>query len=238
MAAMYRSWGFSPASTSLAVVCTALWNTLVKLGLPLVAIALLAVSGGASVGRLAVAAGGIGVVVAVVIVTTRLIRDDRFTRWVAVRSERVVSAMRRLVRRGPVTGWGEAASAFRGGAWELVQGRWARLTATTMLSQLSACAVLYLAVRGVGVSGHVVGWIEVLGAFAFVRLLAIVPVSPGGVGVVELGLSGALIAAGAPRGPAVAAVVVFRALTYLAPMVAGPFGFVVWRTRSSWRVVV
>ena len=82
-AAMYRSWGFSASRTSLAVVSTGIWNVLVKLSLPLVALALLAVTGGANAVRIVGAALGLGIVVGVVIVTARLIRDDRFARWAA-----------------------------------------------------------------------------------------------------------------------------------------------------------
>ena len=90
--------------------------------------------------------------------------------------------------------------------------------------------------RGVGITANAVGWIEIFAAFTFVRLLSIIPISPGGVGVVELGLSGALIAAGAHEGPAVAGVLLFRVLTFVAPIVAGLPAFLVWRFRAAWRV--
>ena len=45
---MQRSWGIPVASTALATVVSGIWNNFVKLGLPVVALGLLAVSGGAS----------------------------------------------------------------------------------------------------------------------------------------------------------------------------------------------
>jgi uncharacterized protein (TIRG00374 family) len=80
-----------------------------------------------------------------------------------------------------------------------------------------------------------VGWVEVLAVFAFVRLLSALPVTPGGVGVVELGLTAGLVAAGGNRAKVVAAVLVFRALTYLLPIPVGVLTYVVWRRKSSWR---
>ena len=235
MAGMYRSWGFSASTTSLAALSTGVWNTFAKLGLPVLAVALLAVSGDASWGRLVGAGVGVAVVAAAVVLTARMVRDDRLARRVASACQRIVTGGRRALRRGPVQDWAERASRVRGDAEELVRGCWIRLTVTTVLSQLSACAVLFLALRGVGVSASSVGWTEVLAAFAFVRLLALVPLSPGGVGVVEVGLSAALVSAGAERGPAVAAVLVFRTLTYLAPIVAGVPAYLVWKRRSAWR---
>lgn len=235
MATMYRSWGFSTSTTSLAAISTGVWNTFAKLALPVVAFGLLAVSGGATWGRFTAAGAGIAVVAAAVLLTARAVRDDRVARRVASTCQRLVSAMRRAVRMGPVHDWADRASRLRRDVEELVRHRWVRLTVTTGLSQLSAGAVLLLAVRGVGVPESSVGWVEVLAAFSFVRLLAVLPLSPGGVGLVEVGLSAALVSAGADEGRAVAAVLVFRTLTYVAPILAGLPAYLVWQRRTTWR---
>jgi hypothetical protein len=75
--------------------------------------------------------------------------------------------------------------------------------------------VLLIALRHVGVSGGEVAWAEALGAFAIARLLTALPITPGGLGFIELGLTADLVVAGGPEVPVVAAVLVFRALTYL-----------------------
>ena len=59
-------------------------------------------------------------------------------------------------------------------------------------------------------------------------LSSFVPV-PGGVGVVEAGLTGALVAAGVDAPSALAGVLVFRLLTYVAPIVLGAALYVWWR---------
>ncbi len=235
LAAMYRSWGFSAASTSLAVVATGIWNVLVKLSVPILAVALFLITGDVTWGRTIGASVGVAIVVVVIAAAARFLRNDRAARRVATMAATCVNRLRRIVRRGAVTGWADAASSFRQEADSVLRGRWLRLTGATLLSQVSLFVVLYLAMRGVGIGPSQVGWAEALGAFAFVRLLAIVPISPGGVGVVEVGLSGALISAGADRGPAVAAVLVFRALTYVAPVLFGLPAYVWWRRRSTWR---
>jgi hypothetical protein len=53
---------------------------------------------------------------------------------------------------------------------------------------------------------------------------------------VELGLTGALVADGGGRSAVVAGVLVFRALTYLVPIVVGALTYVIWRRRRSWWV--
>lgn len=50
--------------------------------------------------------------------------------------------------------------------------------------------------RFVGVSDPEVNWAQVLGVFAFARLLTAVPITPGGLGIVEVAYIGGLILAG------------------------------------------
>jgi uncharacterized protein (TIRG00374 family) len=68
-----------------------------------------------------------------------------------------------------------------------------------------------------------------LAAFAFVRLLSAIPITPGGLGVIELGLSGGLAAAGGANAQVVAAVLLFRALTFFPPIPIGAVCYVIWR---------
>jgi putative heme transporter len=77
-----------------------------------------------------------------------------------------------------------------------------------------------------------------------VRLLSAFPITPGGVGFVELGLIGGLVlAAGhhpvvpaaAFRAQVAAAVLIYRALTYAAPIPAGALTYLIWQRKKSWR---
>jgi uncharacterized protein (TIRG00374 family) len=85
------------------------------------------------------------------------------------------------------------------------------------------------------VSEAEVGWIEVLAAFAFIRLVSALPITPGGLGIVELGLTAALVAAGGAEAQVVAAVLVYRALTYLLPIPFGLAAYLRWKSRSESR---
>jgi len=76
----------------------------------------------------------------------------------------------------------------------------------------------------------------VLAAFAFIRLLSAVPITPGGLGVVELGLTAAL---GSGLDPATksqiaAGVLLFRGLTWLLPIPLGMAAWVFWRVNKNW----
>lgn len=227
--AMYASWGFPGPAIARAVVVTGIWNTFVKLGMPVAALAILAVYGEAGAGLVTAAFAGVAVLAVAVAVFALMLRSDELARRIGHALTTVANRALGLVRRGPVADWGAAAVRFRRDTIGLLRHRWAPLTATTLVSHVSLYVVLLVALRDVGVSEQDVSWAEVLGAFAFVRLLTALPITPGGVGVVELGLTAALVVAGGDQAEVVAAVLVFRGLTYLLPVPFGAFTYLLWR---------
>jgi uncharacterized protein (TIRG00374 family) len=234
---MQRSWGVPVASTALATVVSGIWNNFVKLGLPIVALALLVVSGGASGALMTAAVVGLGVLVAAIVVFALLLRSEAMAARIGAIAGRVATGLRRVVRMGAVERWDQRAVAFRTDIVALLEQRWLWITTTSLVSHLSLFAVLLLALRHVGVSNDEVDWQHVLAAFAFVRLLSVVPITPGGLGLVELGLTAAL-GSGLPDGTKnqiAAAVLLYRALTWLAPIPLGVACWVFWRSNQSWR---
>jgi uncharacterized protein (TIRG00374 family) len=164
-----------------------------------------------------------------------MLRRETFACRAGDGAARLASRVRRTFGRGPVEGWGDATVKFRNRTIGLVSHAWARLTVTTVVSHLSLYLVLLLALRHIGVSNDEVHWAEVLAVFAFVRLLTAIPITPGGLGVVELGLIAGLSSAGGDNAEVVAAVLIFRALTYLVPIPLGLLTYLFWRRNSSWR---
>ena len=133
------------------------------------------------------------------------------------------------IRRPPLEDFGARVEEFRRGSIGLLRSRWGLLVFGAYLSELSVYLVLLVSLRLVGVDSHQVSWSVVLASFALVRILQSVPITPGGVGVVELGLTAALVAAGGDHAGVVAGVLVFRAFTWLPPLVTGPFFYLGWR---------
>jgi putative heme transporter len=240
--AMYRSWGFSSSAIALSVATTGIWNIFMKLALPVVALGLLALRGQASKGIVTASLIGVIVlVVALVLFALMLWRED-LARRIGSAANRPVNAVRRLLRK-PRSEVGDAAVRFRGEIISLVRRRWLALTATTILSHLALWFVLLLALRHVGVSESEISTVQVLGVFAFGRLISALPITPGGVGVVELTYIGGLLLAGRAhadvppdvfRAQVAAAVLVFRALTYGVQIPIGGFTYLIWRSNKSW----
>jgi uncharacterized protein (TIRG00374 family) len=109
------------------------------------------------------------------------------------------------------------------------------LTLVTVIGHVSLYLVLLASLRVMGVSEADASWAQVLAVFSFARLITAIPITPGGVGIVELALIGGISAAGGERAEVVAAVLIYRLLTYVVPIVFGALTYVFWRRNRSWR---
>ena len=232
---MFSSFGFGTASIAIATVVTGLWNTFVKLGLPIVAFTILTFQGKSNAALRSAALTGLAVLVGALVLLVLALASEEFAVRVGDRLSRIATAIGRRFRRGPYEGWGERIAQFRDQSIDLLGRRWHWITGATVLSHLSLFALLLLSLRHMSVGGDTVTAAEALAAFSVVRLLTALPVTPGGLGVVEVGYTTALVVAGGNREAVVAAVLIYRALSYLLQVPLGVIAYVVWRVRD-WRV--
>ena len=230
--AMLGSWGFSRSRTTIAVLVSGVWNAFAKLAIPVLALALVALQGNASAGRLTAALVGIAGLIAAIVVFALMLRSERMAEKVGVTAGRFVSRLLALIRRPPVQGWEIATVKFRNRTIDLLEHGWLPITAATLVSHLSLYLVLLVCLWDMGVSNAEVNWAEVLAVFAFARLATAIPFTPGGAGVVEAVLITGLTAAGGFKPEVVAAVLVYRALTWGLPILVGIFCLLWWRKQS------
>jgi len=229
--AMLSSWGVGTEEYVLYTLLSGIWNVFARLGLPVLALlalltvskpdAVLITSAAVGLGMLAGAAAGLGL----------LLHSQRF----AIRADRVLvraaAVACRLARRRAPSRIAGSLTGFRARAAGLLVTRGWRITATTAAANLILWLVLLACLRGTGLSQAQVSWQTSLAAYAFVRLLTVLPLTPGGLGITELGLVGVLAAEAGPRATAqvTAAVLLYRAVTYLPPIPLGAAAFLVWR---------
>ena len=229
---MLGSWGYSRSKSTTAVLVSGVWNSFIKLGMPVLALALVALQGNATGGRVTAALAGIGGLVTAIVVFALMLRSEQVARRVGELAGQAASWVRRLLRRPPVHGWELATTKFRNRTVDLLERGWVPITVASLVSHLSLYLVLLVALRDVGVSNAEVGWAEVLAAFAFARLATAIPFTPGGLGVVEVVLIATLVAAGGEREQVAAAVLVYRALTWGLPILVGVGTYLWWRRQS------
>jgi uncharacterized protein (TIRG00374 family) len=224
---MLREWGFRTPDVTLALVVFSLWNQLANVGIPLFALLLLTLDGESSPLLTTAALIGAGVLVAVIIGLVLIVRGDSQARRVGHAAERALNPILRLLRRRTVR-LEDTFVAFRGQSLHLVRRRWLALTVTTLVGHLTVFLVLYTALRFVGVSSSEVNAAEMLAAWSLVRLLTAIPITPGGLGVVELGLTGTLVGFGGHQSEVVAGVLIYRFLTYVPPIAVGTVCGLIW----------
>jgi uncharacterized protein (TIRG00374 family) len=227
--AMLRGWGFASAAVGLAVTLTGIWNQLFMLGAPAVALALLTLQGGSNPALQTVALIGLVVFALAVGAFAAALTSDRLARWVGDHAARAASWGFKLIRREPVTWNGESLVRFRFQTVGLLRRRWLPLTAATLAGQLTVFIVLVVCLRTLGVHESQVTLTEAFAGWTFVRLLGSLPITPGGLGIVELGLTGALVGFGGPNDKVVAAVLLYRVLTMVPTLVLGLVAGALWR---------
>jgi uncharacterized membrane protein YbhN (UPF0104 family) len=230
--AMLSSWGISTAEYVLYTLVSGIWNVFARLGLPALALLVLATVGRPGAGLVAAAAAaGLAVLATMAAGLGLLMRSESF----AVRAGRalqpVLAVACRVVRRPVSFDIPGSLLGFRDRASALIAARGWRITAATAASNLTLWLVLLACLRGVGLSQAQVPWQTSLAAFAFVRLLTVLPITPGGLGITELGLI-ATLTAGADHGASAqvtAAVLLYRAVTYLPPIPLGAIACLTWQ---------
>jgi len=178
---------------------------------------------------LAAVAGG---VVGLLLIVRYLLRRHTWTLTIAAAAIRL---SQRVIRRP------------RGDAKELVDQGWARLTAVAPGRRVWAQAFAFaaanwlwdcmaLALRFLAV-GSAVPWQGLLLAYGAAQLAINIPITPGGLGVVEGSLTIALVAYGGQKEATVAAVVLYRLISFWGLLVVGwiAWAFLAYQTRRHER---
>lgn len=227
---MLRSWGFASGPVGLAVAVTGIWNQLSNLAFPIVALALLTWAGEDHPALRTTAFIGVAVLVVALVAFGMALSSARRARRVGDLAARFASWAMRLFRKRRVLWGGESFARFRSHALGLLERRWHVITAATLVGHLTVFLLLAACLRAVGVSSSEVSWVEAFAAWSLVRILGALPLTPAGVGIVEIGLTGALVAFGAPNAEAVAATLLYRALTVFPTLGLGLLAVATWRT--------
>lgn len=155
-----------------------------------------------------------------------LLMLDTPLRWVG----RVVQSARNKMKRKsePMTGLSDRLVYERNRIREVLGRRWKSALLLSSGRIAFDYFTLLAAIRATGVRPQPA---LVLLAYAVAGLLALIPVTPGGLGIVEAGLSGLLILAGVDAGNAVVATLGYRVISYWLPIAVGPFAYLAFRLR-------
>jgi uncharacterized protein (TIRG00374 family) len=230
---MLSGYGYAAGPATAAIGVTSVWNTLVTLGMPVLAVVVLALSGDFDTGVLAAAAVGLVVLSVVVGALVLVFRSESAARRLGGFADRLVGRVMHLFRKDAGVDLTGGLLDFRASTVDLVRRRWAAITATNALQQLMQFVVLYVALRAVqSEADTATTLIESFVAFSVGRLGSFVPVTPGGLGTVDAAITAILVAFDTGQSDALAAVLVWRAATYFPQIFIGIGTFLFWRRRK------
>jgi len=231
--AIDMSWGFTAPAVTLSILVSGIWNVFAKLAMPVLALILLMISGNAT-GKLLVPTllGLLALVVAAAILGL-IMRSEGLAEKIGQLGQAIVDRFCRVTQRKTTPDVIKVVLDFRHQSIGLVRERWLLITLWIFLFNLIQFLLLFACIRAIGIDGITVT--EAFAAFAFARLLETIPITPSGVGFVEVGAASALISFGGPENASTAAIFLFRGFVYLLEIPVGAMAWVVWASMTRWR---
>jgi uncharacterized protein (TIRG00374 family) len=236
--AMLRSWGFNLDRITSSFLTTGIWTNLVRYSLLALALLDLATVGGAPVALIAVSVVVAVLVVGAIVLLIVILRSVGFARWLGRLIGRLSRPFVRLFHKPPIDDMERRVVDFRDQLRTMLKSRWHALTLAMLVSQLTACFVLGVAVRMQGFDNATISWSRIIAAFGVMSLASLVAPTPGGLGVAEVTLV-AVLGAGLPQSDqaaVTAAVLLFRIATWLEPIPIGAASYLFWRRTKRWRM--
>ena len=188
---MLRSWRFGAPEVALAVAVTGVWNQFANLAFPIIALALLTAENQRHPALQTAAVIALVVLVVAIIAFALALSSASRAQRIGDLVARLARRLGRLARR-EVNWSGEGLVRFRARALGLLRRRWHVLTFATLAGHLTVFLLLLACLRAVGIESDEVTVLEAFAAWSLVRILGALPLTPGGVGFVEVGLSGCL----------------------------------------------
>jgi putative heme transporter len=237
---MLTGWGVTSGEFAAYAGVTGVWSALAKLATPGVAVLILAFSGrlssgvGATTTLLVGALISLGVFTVAVLVLRRGLHDERAAQAVGRGAQRSADRVFRILRRPAPTTVAATVVRFRDEAQGLLRERGRRLTLATVASDLGWLVVLQSCLLACGVSQAEVSWSRCFAGFALARLISTIPITPGGLGVIELGLTTYLASGLDPAAAArvTTAVLLTRAVTFALPIPLGAVTYAGWHFKQ------
>lgn len=217
---MLRSWGYETGVAATAGAGPTVFNSLHKMVMPAVAAA------GLWLGHVHI--GGVGRLVAIgCSVLAVAIGLVAFVVGTEGRTRAAAQWVERVLRR-PLA---ERVVAGRSHAAVLVRQTWKRAVLGEALVVTASVVLFVWCMRGVGLAADRASWAALLCVWAMVRAISALPTTPGDVGVSELAYV-SLLTQVTGRGwvnTITAGIVVYRLLTFFAPVPLGVLAFGLWR---------
>jgi uncharacterized membrane protein YbhN (UPF0104 family) len=232
---LLRRLRVSAGEAGFAVALTGIWSQGMIFLYPLVGALLVFATGRLSSSTAAIAGASAAGAAVLVVLSIAALRSPKAARRLGDTANRVATRLAGLLRREPPAWNGETLVRLRAERLSDLRRRWPSLTLATLFNQLTAYLIFELSLRAVGISVADLPPSQAFLAWAIGRVISSLPLTPGGIGVVELGMIGTLVGFGAPHGHVVAAVLLYRAYVIVPTLVVGAVALLGFHRRPGAR---
>jgi uncharacterized membrane protein YbhN (UPF0104 family) len=208
----FHGGGYAPDAAGIAALGSFLFPTIGRFLLPLVALALLLVTGEVSGSILLAGALSLALSAIAGIAGYYLLRSERSARWLGARLERPLSSILVKLKRDPIEDGARRAAELRRRALTILREGWALGSIGVAANLFLTYLILLAALRFVGVSSAELTGVEAFAAFAIAFWAgAVLPITGSGLGVVDAVLMAMLVElSGASDDTLVAAALLWR----------------------------
>jgi putative heme transporter len=231
--AMLASYRIPGAVATSAITAVGLWSIFVSLGLPILGVAALSLSGGDNeYGWLA--ALGLAILVVGIVVFVLVMRSEPLAVKIGNLANKVIGPFRGRFKSLADLDAVKPITKFRGDMYDVLRHRWWKITIAQLAVILTQFLILYVALRGVeGWGEEGTSMLGAFGAFATSQIMLMIPITPGGLGTVDALMITLLQSVGTSAGDATAADLVWRAASYIPQIIVGIIALVTWFKRAG-----
>jgi uncharacterized protein (TIRG00374 family) len=222
---MLKDAGFPTATAATALAVQSIIISGAVMAMPLVCIPLILFAGLDVPADLADGAWiGAGVFSILLAIGALFFGSEKF----AFQIGRAIQKIGNIFRGTPLTGLGKKMLHERDQVRDNLGGRWPIAVGASVGRWAFEYLALLITLVAIGADPD--PWLVLL-AFVFASVLTMIPFTPGGLGFVEAGLTGALVAAGINGAEAVLTTLVFRLFSFWLPIPFGAAAAVAFRRR-------
>lgn len=235
--AMLRSWGFALGDITSEVLITGVCSQMTKYILFAIAAIAVVILGPAPSGTIWFALMLAALVILASILLALILRSQGFAMRLGGWLDDLARGIKRLIRRLSMPSMENELPKFRVVMVDQLRRCWGRLTVAEIVSQLTACFVLGVACRLVGLDSSTISWWTIILAYSAVTLASLLIPTPGGLGVAEVVLVAVLgyTLPSSDQSAVLAAVILYRIATFLVPIPIGLVTYLYWRKSKAWR---
>jgi uncharacterized membrane protein YbhN (UPF0104 family) len=235
--AMLRSWGFTLDRITSSYLTTGIWTNLCRYSLLALAMVVLATTETVASWVPWVALAAMALMVVAVLLLVLALHREAFAQRLGAIIGWALRPVMKLLHKPAIDDMDERVDSFRKLIAETAGNVWGSLTATMLLSQLTAFVILGVALRMQGIDEATVSWSRIIVAWGGMSLASLIVPTPGGLGVAEAALA-AILSPAVPDSQTanmVSAIVLFRGATWFLPIPIGSVSYLFWRKTTRWR---